>query len=54
MENEDITTPKREYEKSGLYPKDGKAFRVVALGVFLLGVIAFIAVSAAILDSILI
>ncbi|MDP1930378.1 MAG: hypothetical protein Q8L60_02860 [Gammaproteobacteria bacterium] len=44
----------REYEKSGLYPKDGKPFRLFALLGFLAGVIVFIAVSAVVLDRLLI
>lgn len=44
----------REYEKSGLYPKGEKPFRLFGLLGFLAGVIIFIAVSAAVLDRLLI
>lgn len=44
----------REYEKSGLYPNGEKPFRLFALLGFLAGVIVFIAVSAAVLDRLLI
>jgi hypothetical protein len=44
----------REYEKSGLYPKEGKPFRLVALLLSLTGVIVFLAVSALVLNLILI
>jgi len=54
MENEDINNPaQREYEKSGLYPKDGKSFRLIALLMYLLGVVSFIALSAYVLNRIL-
>ncbi len=43
----------REYEKSGLYPKDGKPFRIVALVMSLVAVTAVLAVAAAILNMIL-
>ena len=43
----------REYEKSGLYPKDGKPFRIIALLVGLSAVIAALAVVAAVLDFLL-
>lgn len=45
---------KREYEQSGMYPKDGKPFRLVALLLGLTGVVVFLAVSAAVLNFILI
>jgi hypothetical protein len=44
----------REYEKSGMYPKEGKPFRLVALLLGLTGVVIFLAVSAALLNFILI
>ena len=45
----------REYEKSGLYPADGrKPFRLWALLGFLMLVIAFLAGAAALLDILLI
>lgn len=46
--------PEREYEQSGLHPKDGKGFHLWGLLGFLTGVIVLIAVSAVILDRILI
>jgi len=55
MENEDIKAPpQREYEQSGLYPKDGKPFRLLALGMCLLGVVGFIALSAYVLNRVLV
>lgn len=50
----DTSTEEREYEKSGLYPKGEKPFRLFGLLGFLAGVIVFIAVSAAVLDRLLI
>ncbi len=47
-------TPEREYEQSGLYPKEGKPFRVIALLSSLIGVVVLLAVAAIILDRILI
>ncbi|MDX1491497.1 MAG: hypothetical protein R3332_09425 [Pseudohongiellaceae bacterium] len=44
----------REYEKSGLYPETGKAFHLWGLLGVLAGVIVFIALSAVVLDRILI
>ena len=44
----------REYEKSGFYPKEGKAFRIWALLAWLTGVMVFVAGSAALLNFILI
>lgn len=41
---------KREYERSGLYPKQGKPFRVLALLGVLLLVILFMAGAAALVD----
>ena len=40
----------REYEKSGLYPKDGKPFRLVALLMSLLTVVGLLAVAASLLN----
>lgn len=48
------SSEEREYEKSGLYPKGEKPFRIIALLGVLAGVIVFIAVSAAVLDRLLI
>lgn len=42
--------PAREYEKSGLYPENGKPFRVFALLGWLAAVVVLMAVAAAILD----
>lgn len=50
----DTSSEEREYEKSGLYPNGEKPFRLFALLGFLAGVIVFIAVSAAVLDRLLI
>ncbi len=44
----------REYESSGLYPKEGKPFRLVALLLALTGVVIFLAVAAAVLNFVLI
>ena len=44
----------REYEKSGLYPKGEKPFRLLGLLGVLAGVVVFIAISAAVLDRLLI
>lgn len=46
--------PEREYEQSGLHPKDGKGFHLWGLLGFLAGIIALIAVAAIVLDRILI
>ncbi len=46
--------PMREYEKSGLYPANGKPFRLWALLGFLMLVIAVLAGAAALLDILLI
>ncbi len=43
----------RKYEKSGLYPEDGKPFRLYALLGWLFGIVVFMAAAAAILDTIL-
>ncbi|MGM0632457.1 MAG: hypothetical protein ACQETO_04700 [Pseudomonadota bacterium] len=42
--------PQREYERSGLYPRQGKSFRVFALLGVLLLVILFMAGAAALID----
>jgi hypothetical protein len=47
-------SPEREYEPSGLYPKEGKPFRLVALLLGLSGVVIFLAAAAAILNFVLI
>ena len=41
---------KREYERSGLYPRQGKPFRILALLGALLLVILFMAGAAALID----
>ena len=43
----------REYELSGLYPENGKAFRVWALLGWLAGIVVFLAGAAAVLDLML-
>jgi hypothetical protein len=53
MKNED-KSPEREYEASGLYPEEGKPFRLVALMAGLTGVVVFLAAAAAILNFVLI
>jgi len=44
----------RQYEQTGLYPPGEKPFRVLALLGWLAGIIIFIAVSAVVLDRLLI
>lgn len=44
----------REYEKSGMYPENGRPFRLWALVLSLLGVMAFIAGAAMVLDLVLV
>lgn len=44
----------RQYEQSGLYPPGEKQFRILALLGCLAGVIVFIAISAIVLDRLLI
>jgi hypothetical protein len=51
---DDRSQPAREYEKSGLYPPNGKPFRVWALLGFLLLVVALLAGASALLDILLI
>lgn len=52
--NNDHRVPKdREYEKSGLYPKDGKPFRIWALFGWLTLLIVFVAGMSALLNTIL-
>lgn len=46
-------TEEREYEKSGLYPENGKPFRILALLGWLGVVVACLAGAAAILDIVL-
>ena len=47
------TPPEREYDRSGFYPEDGKAFRVWALLGWLMGVVVFLAVASALLNYLL-
>lgn len=46
----DMSTQEREYERSGLYPENGKAFRIWALLAWLAGVVAFLAGASAVLN----
>lgn len=48
------TKPKREYERSGMYPKEGKQFRMFALLGWLAVVVVLIVAVAALLDFMLI
>jgi hypothetical protein len=48
--HESDNKPEREYEKSGLYTKDGKSFRILALLGCLAAVVILLAVAAAVLD----
>lgn len=50
MENKSDDKPKREYDTTGFYPPEGKAFRVWALLAWLVGVIAALAVAAAVIN----
>jgi hypothetical protein len=43
-------SPEREYEKSGLYPEEGKPFRILALLGWLAAIVVLLAVAAAVLD----
>lgn len=47
-------THERQYEESGLYPREGKSFRLIALLACLIGIITFLALSSIVLDRILI
>ena len=54
MKPEDThSTPEREYEKSGMYPAKGKAFRLWALLGWLTAVIVALAAVSALLNFIL-
>ena len=54
MKPEDThSAPEREYEKSGMYPPEGKAFRLWALLGWLTGVIVVLAIVSALLNIIL-
>jgi len=43
-------SPELEYEKSGLYPEEGKPFRIFALLGWLAAIVVLLAVAAAVLD----
>lgn len=45
--------PVREYDRTGLYPKEGKAFRLWAILGWNLLVVAILAVAAAVLNFVL-
>ncbi|MES2624951.1 MAG: hypothetical protein V4628_06720 [Pseudomonadota bacterium] len=54
MKPEDThSVPEREYEKSGMYPAEGKAFRLWALLGWLTGVMVVLAAVSALLNYIL-
>ncbi len=54
MKPEDThSPPEREYEKSGMYPAEGKAFRLWALLGWLTGVMVALAAISALLNFIL-
>jgi len=52
MEQKNSDKPQREYDRTGFYPPEGKAFRVWALLGWLLVVIALLAVAAAVVNII--
>jgi hypothetical protein len=52
MEQKNSDKPQREYDRTGFYPPEGKAFRVWALLGWLLAVIALLAVAAAVVNII--
>ena len=51
--NTPADSTQRQYEKSGLYPKEGKPFRLLALLLGLTAVIIFLATAAAVLNFVL-
>ncbi len=53
-DSQDNAPQERQYEQSGLYPPGEKPFRVLALMGWLAGVVVFIAISAVVLDRLLI
>lgn len=53
MKKEPVAPPEREYEKSGLYPENGKPFRIWALFGCLTLLIIILAGISALLDYIL-
>jgi hypothetical protein len=50
MERKDDDKSEREYDKTGFYPPEGKAFRVWALLAWLTGVMVAIALVSALLN----
>jgi hypothetical protein len=53
-DSQDNAPQERQYEQTGLYPPGEKPFRVMALMGWLAGVVVFIAISAVVLDRLLI
>ncbi len=53
-DSRDYAPQERQYEQTGLYPPGEKPFRVLALMGWLAGVVVFIAISAVVLDRLLI
>jgi hypothetical protein len=53
-DSQDNAPQERQYEQTGLYPPGEKPFRVLALMGWLAGVVVFIAISAVVLDRLLI
>ncbi len=53
-DSQDNVPQERQYEQTGLYPPGEKPFRVLALMGWLAGVVVFIAISAVVLDRLLI
>lgn len=51
MEQDSGSKPEREYDKTGLYPPNGKAFRVWALLAWLVGVIAALALVSVLINQ---
>jgi hypothetical protein len=52
-DSQDNAPQERQYEQTGLYPPGEKPFRVLALMGWLAGVVVFIAISAVVLDRLL-
>jgi hypothetical protein len=50
MENKHGDKPEREYDTTGFYPPEGKAFRVWALLGWLVGVIVALALAAVLIN----
>ncbi len=53
-DSQDNAPQERQYAQTGLYPPGEKPFRVLALMGWLAGVVVFIAISAVVLDRLLI